>query len=218
MMPRAVLFDLWNTLLYSPVKERVTDIIKTLGLGSIEYSTVMEKMDSTVFVNPDYTIEKFLAELCAQNSVECKNQNMKKAVDLWVSGLEDSRYFPETKTVLEDLRRDYKLCLVSNTDINGAKYAKKIGILNYFDEVVLSYVVGYAKPNKRIYEIALNRLNIRSKDAWMIGDSVTADVKGAQNAGLNAILLDRGGNTYKSDFPVVRDLTKIRKIIENSKS
>lgn len=53
----------------------------------------------------------------------------------------------------------------------------------YFLGCISSANVGYEKPNPKIYEYALEKYN-KAKDIWMVGDSIIADVRGAENVGI----------------------------------
>ena len=59
--------------------------------------------------------------------------------------------------------------------------------------MLTSAEAGYRKPHPRIFEIAVERLNVPPHRALFVGDSYEDDVTGARNAGLQALLLDREG-------------------------
>lgn len=88
----------------------------------------------------------------------------------------------------------------------------------YFSKKVLSCDVGICKPNKMIYKIALNGLDVKPKDVYMIGDMLNNDIIPAKSMGMKTILVDREGK-YKqkpkeADF-VVNSLNEIIKILSN---
>ncbi len=65
------------------------------------------------------------------------------------------------------------------------------GILHFFDTIILSVEVGFEKPQKEIFQIALQKLGINNPaQAMHVGDSPITDVKGARNAGLIPVLFD----------------------------
>jgi putative hydrolase of the HAD superfamily len=61
------------------------------------------------------------------------------------------------------------------------------GLAPYVDELVVSDAVGVAKPDRGIFEIALQRLGVEADDAVMVGDSWANDIAGALNAGIRAV-------------------------------
>ena len=90
--------------------------------------------------------------------------------------------------LLEALRSSYKLAIITNGggDIQRLRL-KHLGLDRYFDAVVTSSDVGGAgKPDARIFGHALVMLGVEAGETWHIGDSLTSDVAGALNAGLQA--------------------------------
>jgi len=111
--------------------------------------------------------------------------------------------FPHAHETLEYLQSKYKLHLISN----GFKEAStlKIGNTNigrYFDQVIISEVVGINKPDKAIFEHALSVANAKKHESIMIGDSLEADVYGALNFGMDAIYFNPFNAPKPDDVPV----------------
>jgi HAD superfamily hydrolase (TIGR01549 family) len=196
-MAEAVFFDLWNTLLYCPTKERVRDIIACLRLtGKVGYLEVIGHMGKSIFVDGRYGLERMFKEMSEQYDGAGGAKAVKEASRIWEGRLEHAKLFPETAGALESLS-DYKLAIVSNTDVSGAEYVRERGIDEYFDLIVMSCYVGVAKPDPSIYRLAAKELGLKPKDCWMVGDSLECDFEGAKRAGLNALHLDRGGETVR---------------------
>ena len=82
------------------------------------------------------------------------------------------------------------LGVVSNSEGTIEKMLEEVGLRSYFDAVVDSTVVGVSKPDPRIFQIALDQLQVAPADALMVGDSPTGDITGARAAGIPAALLD----------------------------
>jgi YjjG family noncanonical pyrimidine nucleotidase len=61
------------------------------------------------------------------------------------------------------------------------------GLAAMVDQLVVSDDVGVSKPEKRIFEIALERLDVGPEDAVMVGDSWANDIAGAAGAGIRAV-------------------------------
>jgi HAD superfamily hydrolase (TIGR01549 family) len=101
---------------------------------------------------------------------------------------------PDLHSTLAALRGDgYRLGAVSNAadDANVQALVDKAGIRYYFDYIISSAATGIRKPDPRIFKMALGALDCPPGRAAMIGDSLGADVFGAQNAGIFAIWLTR---------------------------
>jgi len=61
------------------------------------------------------------------------------------------------------------------------------GLAGFVDELVASEDVGVAKPNRGIFDIALQRANVSAEAAVMVGDSWANDIIGARDAGITAM-------------------------------
>ena len=94
------------------------------------------------------------------------------------------------RPTLERLKAEgYKLALVSNYAHTGVlrDALKRLEILDPFDALVVSADVGYLKPHARIFEAALEALQVRKEEAVMVGNDPLCDVVGAKHAGLRAV-------------------------------
>jgi len=91
-------------------------------------------------------------------------------------------------------QRARKIGLISNTGrspgIALRKVLDKLGILRFFDAIVFSDEAGCRKPDKRIFDLALRELGSQPSDTVHVGDNPEADVWGAKQAGMRAVLLD----------------------------
>jgi len=95
------------------------------------------------------------------------------------------------REALEQLRAaNLKLAVVSNSEGTIEQMLTEIDLHNLFDAVLDSSVVGFTKPDPRIFQIALDRLDVSPADAIMVGDSPSADVGGAHAVGIRAALID----------------------------
>jgi putative hydrolase of the HAD superfamily len=100
--------------------------------------------------------------------------------------------YPEVLDTLSELRhRDVTLAVISNFDSRLVRILDGLGAGSWFADVFVSSRVGYAKPDRQIFDAALGRHGVRPGNAIHVGDSEANDLQGAQNAGLNALLIDR---------------------------
>jgi HAD superfamily hydrolase (TIGR01549 family) len=84
------------------------------------------------------------------------------------------------------------------------------GILHYFGAIILSGEVGYSKPEKEIFEIALDSMGFRDASKVIhVGDFLGADVIGARNAGLIPVLYDQLGFHPNEKEITIRKLSEI---------
>ncbi len=83
-----------------------------------------------------------------------------------------------------------KLAVVSNSEGTIEQMLTEIGLRPLFDAVLDSSVVGFTKPDPRIFQLALDRLGVSAADALMVGDSPSADIDGAHAVNIRAALID----------------------------
>jgi HAD superfamily hydrolase (TIGR01509 family) len=99
---------------------------------------------------------------------------------------------PGTFEALEAFKSaGYKLAIVSNAEGQVEADAKRFGLAKYFDVIIDSHIVGVAKPDPRIFRIALERLGVGPDEARFAGDIYSIDVEGARAAGIEARLVDQ---------------------------
>lgn len=111
---------------------------------------------------------------------------------------------------LERLRAaGLKLAVVSNSEGTIEQMLIEIQLRDLFDAVLDSSVVGFTKPDPRIYHLALERVGVPASDALMVGDSPSADVDGAHAVGLRAALIDPYDFYPWSRAPRFRDVAAL---------
>lgn len=99
---------------------------------------------------------------------------------------------PGTFEALEAFKSaGYKLAIVSNAEGQVEADAKRFGLAPYFDVIIDSHIVGVAKPDPRIFQIALERLGVEPSEVKFTGDIYSIDVEGARAAGIEARLIDQ---------------------------
>jgi HAD superfamily hydrolase (TIGR01662 family) len=115
-------------------------------------------------------------------------------VGMWNKNKLLAKPYPDSVTALTELKKKYKLALISNTDCFSInEIIDKYDLRKFFDVIVLSYEAGMLKSDKKMFALAMKKMKVKKDEVIMIGDSIDSDIKGAENAGIKAILLDRRG-------------------------
>ncbi|MCK4736103.1 MAG: HAD-IA family hydrolase, partial [Methanophagales archaeon] len=82
----------------------------------------------------------------------------------------------------------YKLGIVSDGTIDEQIYTlSKMGIIGFFDTIIISEAIGVNKPNPKIFEAAIKDLAIEPENIFFIGDDFKKDVIGGKKCGLKTI-------------------------------
>ena len=117
------------------------------------------------------------------------------------------RAYPEVPAVLGRLRAGgARLAVVSNWDVSLHDVLERTHLRALVDAVVISAVLGVAKPDPAIFRVALERLGASAAEAIHVGDSVEHDVAGARAAGVEAVLVARNGAQAPAGVRVVTAL------------
>ena len=110
--------------------------------------------------------------------------------------LEYEVLYKDAEECLRNLSSKYKIGVIANQSLGTADRLEKFGILKYIDLVVASAEEGVAKPNKEIFEIALNRAGCRAEQSIMIGDRIDNDIVPAKKLGMKTIWVKQGFGKY----------------------
>jgi putative hydrolase of the HAD superfamily len=103
----------------------------------------------------------------------------------------------------------------------GAAQRKKItrfGLTEFFDTILVEGEIGFGKPDPRVYQLALSRLDLPPREAWMAGDNLEWDVAAPQQLGLFTVWIDRHGRGLPPQSGVrpdriVRALSELRALV-----
>ena len=115
---------------------------------------------------------------------------------------------PEAWEVPEDVPRclqrwhgdGLKLAVVSNFDSRLDSLLETLWLRHWFTAVLISSRCGVAKPNPRLFHLALERLGLLPHEVWHLGDT-TADLQGARTAGIRCIQVQRTESAPSNTAP-----------------
>lgn len=115
--------------------------------------------------------------------------------------------------------RGYKMGIIANQSLGTAERLESWGLLRYIDVVAASAELGVAKPDRAIFDMALEMAECTAQQAVMIGDRIDNDIVPAKKLGMTAIWVRQGLAIYQTpqigewqpDF-VVNNLTELKEI------
>ena len=122
------------------------------------------------------------------------------------------------KGILETLKKNYKLGVVSNFYGNLEASLKSLNISDYLDVIIDSTVVDIRKPDPEIFNFALKKLNVLAENTVVVGDSYERDIKPAKLLNCKTIWLDVSSwakpvETRAADF-IIKNIMEITGIID----
>ncbi|MGJ9382291.1 HAD family hydrolase [Salipaludibacillus sp. CF4.18] len=101
--------------------------------------------------------------------------------------------FEDAIETLEKLTKDYKLLMLTNgsPQLQNIKLEITPELVPYFDQVIISGAFGIGKPDKSIFEYALNVMDVKPEEVLMVGDNLMTDILGANRTGIPSVWLNR---------------------------
>lgn len=116
--------------------------------------------------------------------------------------------FDDVHPALHRLKqRGFSLAVVSNWDERLRPLLRALDLDTYFDAIIVSAEVGATKPSRIIFDAAAAALDLAPSSILHLGDSLEADVGGAEGAGMKALLLARGNSS--SSQHTIRSLAEV---------
>ena len=171
------------------------DIGSTLVDESIAYR---KRIERTV-ANTDISYDEFYRKMVG---ISKQNQDAYNSA-VAVYGLnkipwnsDDEVVYPEAEECLRELSKRYKIGIIANQNPGSRERLEKIGLLKYIDLVVASAEEGVAKPDLRIFRIALERAACKPEEAVMVGDRIDNDIIPAKKLGMKTVWIRQGFGGY----------------------
>lgn len=133
---------------------------------------------------PEYRFELFLKE------INIEYDDYKKANVLYKEGFAKTSALTENahETVKYLYDKGYRIYVITNGIPELQKpRIKSSTVASYISDIIVSGEVGVSKPDVKIFNILLEKTNLKSDEVIMIGDSLEKDVNGANNAHIKSI-------------------------------
>ena len=202
---KAIGFDLFNTLItmeFKALKDALSRLTSSLrGNGfPIEHTAFVKAHSEAVLEFLEQTkrdgkeshnrfwISTALAKL--GHDVSPDNPHIAVAVETYFSAfIQYARLIPGTKDMLNNLRKNYPLGLLSNFTHPPAvaQIIDELDLEPFFDVMLISGDLGYRKPHLSVFEELSDQLGVEKEKIAFVGDDPEADVEGARRAGLQPV-------------------------------
>ncbi|MBU0472419.1 MAG: HAD family hydrolase [Nanoarchaeota archaeon] len=205
---KCLFFDFWGTIVENglfPSPSRRAQRIFRIDMPFSDYIVRFEKAFMTSKVE---TLTEAFHNVAKEFDVKPPEFVYDTLVGMWNKNTFLSKPFAETIEVLEEMKKSYKLVLISNTDnLSIPQLLDKFDLKKYFDAVVLSCDIGLLKTDKKMFQYALKQVKLKNSEVIMVGDAIPTDVEGAKNAGIKAILVDRRDTReFEPKIPSLKEL------------
>jgi len=175
MIIKAIIFDLWGTLIFSELQHGIAKKI-TRKLNLLNEKEFWHIFGETSCISSSNDSLTMFTKIC--NRIGIKDEKLaNELASIW-NNIEIP-IFSDTIPTLEKLKEGKnKLGLISNTeDISAKRALKKYNLKKYFDAIAFSYEIGLLKPNIGIFQKLLDRLKIKPFEACIVDDSINEGIK-----------------------------------------
>ena len=219
MRYKAVLFDLGGTLVRTAdIPEIFRRILETFGfrvdVDEIRKAHETNKSNLDVEAGQVELGESFWtkwnANLLTQVGIRNNAEHLAKRIsDAWWNHA-SLQLYPDVMPTLTSLRtKRIPTGIVTNALRNDyEQILKRLKIEQHFDVVVGTDDCRAAKPDPRIFQFALEKLNLKPSETIFVGDDPRRDYEGSEKAGMKPLLISRQREASK-DTESVHELTEI---------
>ncbi len=144
--------------------------------------------------------------------IEVNDDIINRLSDDYITHLSSFNHlFPNAIELLDYLNPKYKLHIITNgfNEVQNKKI-KNSKIDHYFTHIIDSEMAGVKKPNPVIFNLALEKANVSAEQSLMIGDSLEADILGAQACGMQTIHFNAHNEKRHEFCDMITDLSEIK--------
>lgn len=206
-MTKAILFDFWGTLVEQGVRSPVKQVQEILQL-ELPFSEYVVRLEHVMMTRKFDELREAFIEVGREFELELSEEQLEELVGMWNKSWLLAEPYPEVEETLKELRKNYLLILVSNTDcFSVQKVMEKFKLGQLFDKTFFSYEMGLIKTDKQFFTHVLSQCGLQIDDCLMVGDSIQSDIIPAKRLGIKAVLIDR---RQSRDFsPKIKDLAEL---------
>ncbi|MGM0845208.1 MAG: HAD family hydrolase [Bacillota bacterium] len=121
---------------------------------------------------------------------------------------------PQTLHLINSVKSEVKVAIITN----GSTQRQKGKITNTslndcFDIVIISEESGFSKPDNRIFQLALNKLNVKPEAALFVGDDIEKDIGGCQNAGIRGIWFNPDKSKNETEIKPFGEIHSLKELL-----
>jgi HAD superfamily hydrolase (TIGR01549 family) len=207
-----IFFDLGSTLIFSkdpwpPIYEKADlALVDVLCKAGFEIDPAVLSCESIGFIrsyydklsndNIEQTAFKVLCEILDQKGVlNVPSPVLRAALNAMYTVTQQNWYLEDDAIYTLDTLKSlgYHLGLISNTsdDHNVQVIIDQWKLRPFFETIVTSAALGIRKPDMRIFSVAMDKIQVQANQAVMVGDSLDADVQGANQSGIYSVWITR---------------------------
>lgn len=175
-------------------------------------SVIWKEFEEGIITQEKLKVERF-KRLSESLKAEFNENDFAKA---YMKNLADGSYlFDDSMELVKSLYKNHRMLIVTNglTDVQNKRIKKSI-ISDYFETVVISEEVKVSKPDPKIFEYALSNIKYTDKSKVLIvGDSLTSDIQGGINFGIDTCWYNPHGIENKTEIKSTYEISNLIELI-----
>ncbi len=187
-MIKLIIFDVGGILI-EKIEEKgmYQNIAKFIGISHEDYEAARKQYWSLATTG-ELSLKQFYEKVLKKHNVD------KKAEDIVRKHLEEYEKIqrvrnPEIIRIIEDLRINYEVVALTNTEIEMGEFNKQNGLYQYYERAFLSTELHMKKPDAVIFQKVLDECNVTADEALFIDDK-EENTEGARELGIPCILYE----------------------------
>jgi putative hydrolase of the HAD superfamily len=208
---RALVFDVNGTLVDIETNEGLEEIYRVLAnllgfqgiavgrgeLRDLYFQVVGEQPGESVEAHPELDVVAVWREILARKASDFTRElppEKYQQLPLFLAETHRAlarlrlQLFPDVRKVLERLQENYPLAIVTNgMSAYSLPELRILGIADLFNPIIVSGDYGYRKPDPRLFEQALHRLQVHPEQAVYVGNDLEQDVGAARQVGMKTV-------------------------------
>jgi HAD superfamily hydrolase (TIGR01549 family) len=228
MSYKAIIFDLDNTLLNFEICERqailgaleaCTISLDLNGISESIFLQVFETYNSqywkqrNVFSPSEITERSYQSTLAELNIKTDKISHLGQ--NFWQIFNHSAVTEPDVYEVLTILSPSYRLAVITNGLVSAqVPRMQSVGIDHFFEEIVVSEAIGFAKPSPEIFHHALLKLDLTPAEVLYVGDSLTHDYVGAMQVNIDFCYYNRKNQNLIQEVQPKFMISELLKLVE----
>ncbi|MBI2668519.1 HAD family hydrolase [Candidatus Woesearchaeota archaeon] len=210
-MTAAILFDFWGTLVETGIPSPLKQIKEMLSIR-LPFSEYVVRLEQVMMTRKFDSLKEAFEAVCQEFRLRYRDEQIEELIGLWNKSWMLAQPYPEVAEQLAELKKKYRLILISNTDcFSIGKVVEKFNLGEYFERQFFSCQIGLLKTNPAFLNKVLQELDVSVKDCVLVGDSLESDMNAAGNVGMKGILMDR--RDRREFQPKIKNLTELEGVL-----